>query len=153
MVKAGLIGGGSMLLLVLIAAMGISPLCAICVPLLGGTLAGYLTGVFEKPVVSAEAEKRGAIAGLIAAGIALPGNFLASVINAAFLQNPQYQPFHRLLGTPIVEPEFVWGVQIGLACLVGLVNIALSAGLGFAGGAIWSATRRNQAPVNGSPAL
>lgn len=151
MVKAGLLCGGGMMLFVLLAATGLSPVCALCVPLLGGTLAGYLTGVFERTTPSGEMSKRGALAGLIAGGIALPGNLIASIINAFVLQNPQYQPFHLLLGTPAVEPEIVWGMQVGLACLVGLINILLSAGLGFAGGAIWSSSHRN--PMLTPPAM
>ncbi len=137
-----------MFLLVLIAAIGLSPICALCVPLLGGTLAGYLTGVFEGAVRPSEVNKRGAFAGLIAGGIALPGNLIASIANSLLLQNPQYQPFHRLLGMPVIEPEVVWVAQLCLACMVGLMNLLFSAGLGFAGGAIWSSSHSDQPPLS-----
>lgn len=61
MVKSGLIVGGVMFLLVVLTAAGVSPLCALCVPLVTGLGAGYLTGVFEKPVEAGQAAKCGAI--------------------------------------------------------------------------------------------
>ena len=137
MLKAGLIAGAGMFLVVLILSAGVSPFCALCVPLAVGIVAGYLTGVFEKNPLNVIG--RGAGAGAIAGAIALVAQMAASVINAAVMQNPNYQ-LSRLLGTPAADSTTVWVLQLGLACVVGLVNIALTAGLGAVGGAIWKST-------------
>lgn len=143
MVKAGLISGGIMFLLVLIAASVISPLCALCVPLLSGLLAGYLTGTFEK--MPDTVVTRGAMAGAIAGGIGIVGQIGASIINAAVMQNPEMQ-INRVLGLPPVDAGTMWALQIGMAFCVGLINVGLTAGLGAGGGAIWKGTAGKAQP-------
>jgi len=138
MLKSGLISGAVMFLLVLIAAAGLTPLCALCVPLITGLLAGYLTGVFEKPAPD-QALLRGAGAGAIAGGMALVANVLAAIINAAILQNPQFQ-LNRLLGLPPADTTTVWIVQLGINFCIGLFNIVFTAALGVGGVAIWRST-------------
>lgn len=145
MVKSGLIVGAIMFLLVLVLAAVISPLCALCIPLLTGLGAGYLTGVFDKPISNGEAAKRGAGAGAIAAAIAILAQMIASVINSLVLQNPQYQ-LGRIWGAEAVDPAAVWALQILLALCVGLMNVGLTAAFGAGGGAIWfGASGKNQA--------
>jgi len=144
MVKAGLIVGVVMLVLVLIAGSVVSPLCALCVPLLTGLAAGYLTGVFEKN--PATVVGRGAGAGAIAGGVAVVGQIGASLINAAVLQNPANQ-LNQLFGLPATDPSLVWAMQIGMACVVGVVNVALTAGLAAAGAALWKSTSGAAAPA------
>lgn len=144
MVKSGLIVGAVMLVLVLFAGSVISPLCALCVPLLTGLAAGYLTGVFEKN--PATVVGRGAGAGGIAGAVAIVGQIGASLINAAVLQNPQNQ-LNQLFGVPATEPSLVWAMQIGMACVVGIVNVALTAGLAAAGAALWKSTSGAAAPA------
>jgi len=139
MLKAGLIAGGVAFILVLIGAAGISPFCALCVPLVSGLLAGYLTGVFDSPLVE-ERMKRGASAGAIAGGLALVAGLIAAIINAFVLQNPENQFVNELAGLPTTSPAVVWVAQIGVNFCVGLVNVALNAALGAGGIAIWSNT-------------
>lgn len=147
MLKSGLIIGAVMFLVVLLLAAGLSPLCALCVPLFTGLGAGYLTGVFEKPFSSAQAAQRGAMAGAIAGSLSLLAQMLASVINAFVLQNPQFQ-LTQWFGGQAVEPATVWTVQIAMAVCVGLLNIGLTAAFGAGGGAIWFSTAgKNQAPA------
>lgn len=150
MLKAGLIAGGVMFLLTLIAAI-VSPLCALCVPLVSGLLAGYLTGTFEK--LPDTAVTRGAMAGAIAGGIGIVGQIIASVINAAVMQNPQFQ-LNRALGLPASSPAMVWIGQIVMAFCVGLINVGLNAAFGAGGGAIWKGTAgKSQPPASpASPA-
>ncbi|MEW6086425.1 MAG: hypothetical protein AB1607_17710 [Chloroflexota bacterium] len=142
MVKAGLIAGGVMLVLVLIAAV-FSPFCALCIPLVAGLAAGYMTGTFEK--MPATTVKNGAIAGAIAGGLGLVGQMLASVINALVLQNPNNQ-INDLFGVPAADPSAVWIGQLGFACCIGLINIALTAGFGAGGGAIWNNSAGKSSP-------
>jgi MFS family permease len=133
MLKSGLMAGAAMFVIVLIAAI-FSPFCALCAPLVVGLGAGYLTGVFEKTPETVV--QRGAYAGAIAGGLGIVGQMIASVVNAVVLQNPNNQ-INPSLGLPIADPAMVWVGQLAVACCVGLVNVALSAGLGAGGGAIW----------------
>lgn len=142
MLKAGLIAGAVMFFSVLVAAL-LSPLCALCVPVLVGLGAGYMNGMFEKNAETAV--QRGAYAGAIAGGIGIVGQLIASVINAVVLQNPNNQ-INEALGLPIADPGMVWVSQLGVACCIGLVNVALSAGLGAGGGAIWKNTAGKTTP-------
>jgi len=149
MLKAGLISGSVAFVLVLIGAAGISPFCAICVPLLTGLLAGYLTGVFEQPSIG-ERMKRGASAGAIAGGLALFASMIAAVINAMFMQNPDNQ-INDLFGLPTVSPGMVWASQLVVNLCIGLVNVALNAALGAGGIAIWGSVAGNKEIVNIPP--
>ena len=142
MLKAGLIAGGVMFVFVLVAAI-FSPFCALCVPLLAGLGAGYLTGNFEK--TPATTVQRGAYAGAIAGGLGILGQLIASVVNGLVLQNPNNQ-INELFGLPAVDPTTVWMSQLGVACCIGLVNVALTAALGAGGGAIWNNTAGKSTP-------
>ena len=143
MLKAGLIAGAVMFVIVLGAAFLVSPLCALCVPLVIGLGAGYMTGVFEKS--PATTVQRGAYAGAIAGGLGIVGQVIASLINAVILQNPNNQ-VNELFGLPPSDPATIWMAQIGTACCIGLVNVALSAGFGAGGGAIWNNTAGKSTP-------
>ena len=149
MVKAGLISGVVMMVLVLVAAF-IAPMCALCVPLLVGLLAGYLNGVFEKSPETVV--QRGALAGLIAGGLGMAGQMCAAVINAAVLQDSSNQVINQYLNLPASDPTTVWAGQLIAALCIGLINIALSAGLGAGGGAIWKGTAgKTQPPAPDAP--
>ena len=138
MLKAGLISGAVAFLLVLVGSAGLSPFCALCVPLVTGLLAGYLTGTFEKPMPD-DAMKRGAGAGAIVGGIAMVASLIAALINSLVLQNPEVQP-GRLLGLPEASPTMVWIGQFGVNICIGLVNVGVNAALGIAGVSIWRNT-------------
>ena len=142
MLKSGLIAGAAMFVIVLIAAI-FSPFCALCAPLVVGLGAGYLTGVFEKTPETVV--QRGPYAGAIAGGLGIVGQMIASVVNAAVLQNPNNQ-INPALGLPIADPAMVWVGQLAVACCIGLVNVGLSAGLGAGGGAIWKNTAGKASP-------
>lgn len=137
MVKSGLIFGAVMFLLVLLAAAVISPFCALCVPLLAGLGAGYLAGVFDKPLSGGESAWRGAGAGAIAAVFGLAAQVLAAVINGLILQNPQFNPGRIFGGVPI-DPSLIWAGQIGIGICIGVLNIGITAAFGAGGAAIWS---------------
>ncbi len=134
MLKAGLIVGGVSLFLVLGVSSILSPLCAICVAIFAGLGAGYLAGMFERPYDSAASTKAGAGAGAVAGGLSIVGQLIASVINAISLQN---SGFTEMLGLPATDTTTLWVAQIGMALCMGLLNIAIMAGLGAAGSAIW----------------
>jgi uncharacterized BrkB/YihY/UPF0761 family membrane protein len=144
--KAAAIAGATMFAMVLVLSAGLSPLCAFCVPLLTGTLAGYLTGLWEKDAESVV--RRGATAGALAGGIAIAGQLIASLINAAVMQNPEYQ-LNQAFGVPATEPTLVWVLQLGMACFVGLVNVGLAAALGAVGGSLWRSLSNKPASPSG----
>ncbi|GAB4489867.1 MAG: hypothetical protein OHK0031_13460 [Anaerolineales bacterium] len=147
MVKSGLIFGAVMFLLVLGAAVVISPLCALCVPLLAGLGAGYLAGRFDQPLSSGAAMKRGAGAGAMAALFGLAAQVMAAIINGLVLQNPQFNPGRVFGGVPI-DSSLVWAGQIFAGLCVGLLNIGLTAAFGAGGAAIWWNTAgKNQPPA------
>jgi hypothetical protein len=139
MVKAGLISGAVMFVIVFASAFLISPLCALCAPWLIGLLAGYLTGVFEKPAAD-QANRRGATAGAIAGAIGIPGSMIAAVINAAVLQDPNNQVVSEMFDLPAASPAMVWAVQLGLSLCIGLLNTGFAALMGLAGASLWSNT-------------
>jgi hypothetical protein len=149
MLMAGLVSGGIAFVLVLIGAAGLSPFCALCVPLVTGLLAGYLTGVFEKPPAE-NRMNRGASAGAIAGVIALLAGMIAAVINALVLQNPQNQ-LNELFGLPESSAATIWVAQFGVNCCIGLLSVGLHAAFGAGGIAIWSNTAGKVSSVEVPP--
>lgn len=148
MLKSGLIVGAALFLLVLISASVVSPLCALCFPVFAGLGAGYLAGYFDKPAPEG-ALRRGALAGAISGGIAIFGQFVAALINAFVLQNPQFNP-GQLFGGQAIDPTVIWLAQLGGAMCIGLLNVALMAGFGALGGLLWknSAAKQSEAAVS-----
>ncbi len=140
MLKSGLIIGAVAFLSAAGAAAIVSPLCAVCVGVLLGLPAGYLAGVFDKPMDSGEALKFGAGAGAIAGVGGVIGQLVAAVINALVIGSTFLADFYEQVGLPPTDTSSVWMVQLTLACIVGLLNLALMAGLGAGGGAIWFQT-------------
>jgi hypothetical protein len=64
------------------------------------------------------------------------------------LQNPDNQ-LNELFGLPNVSAGTVWGVQLGINFCLGRGNVALNAGLGMGGIAIWGSTAGKN--VNAEP--
>ena len=144
MIKAGFIAGAVALVLVLASAATISPFCALCPGILVGLGAGYLAGIFDKPVDGKQGAKSGAIAGAIAGALGILGNIGAGVINAAVLAPSGNAAIMEMLGLPPADPTTIWIGQIAVACCIGLFNVALMAGLGAGGGALWFQFNRKQ---------
>lgn len=96
MIKSGLIFGAAGFVFVLAASAIVSPFCAICVALLLGLGAGYVASVFDKPATSQESLRGGAVAGAIAGGLSIIGQFGAAIVNVLVLQ--QSEGFMQLFG-------------------------------------------------------
>ena len=81
----------------------------------------------------------GEAAGAIAAAFAGLGSLIGGVINAAMLNPADLQSLGDALGVqlPNMDSTSIWTGQLGGACCVGLLNLALMAGLGAAGAALW----------------
>ena len=138
MLKSGIIFGIIGFVLVLGISVAVSPFCSLCVTILLGLGAGYVAGVFERPLDSSEAWKQGAGAGALAGGLVIFGQLIAGAINANFVVNdPNAQILNEMLGLPPAEPAMLWVGAAFAACCIGLVNVGILAGLGAAGGAIW----------------
>jgi hypothetical protein len=153
MIKSGLIIGVVTLLLVVVAAAGLSPLCAPCVAIILGLAAGYLAGVFDKPISSGDSAKKGAIAGGIAGVLGMLGNIIAGLINAVVLGSMgMMDSFNQILGLPSSDPATVWIGQIIAALCIGIINLVLMAGIGAGGGAIWyQITGKKRIPSGTAP--
>jgi hypothetical protein len=138
MVKSGLIFGAVSLVLVLGSTL-IHPLCAPCVGLFIGLVAGYGAGVFDKPINSGESIRKGGIAGAIAGALGFVGGFIGGVINGAVVNPSSVEVFTRLFGISnfnITQAE-IWIYQLVFAVCVGLFNVIWMAILGVVGGALW----------------
>ncbi|MDX9954259.1 MAG: hypothetical protein RBT75_09195 [Anaerolineae bacterium] len=140
MVKSGLIFGAVMLVAALGATL-ISPLCVSCLAIFVGLGAGYVAGVFDKPLVNQAALKSGALAGLIAGIGGFIGQAIGTVINASTMGPDQVMELLRQLGIDASQMGGAtvgyWGGLIGSALCGGTVAILLTAGLGAVGGILW----------------
>lgn len=160
MVKSGLIVGAASLVLILGTSL-IHQLCAPCMGFFLGLVAGFLAGVFDKPATVSESLKRGAIAGVIAAGFGLVGSLVGAVINSSLGNPADIEAFGKALGLSnyTVTQGEIWMYQVIFAACTGLINIVWMAILGLAGGAIWhqaigkkqsTTILPPQAPIQGS---
>ena len=144
MVKSGLIVGVVMLLLALGVSL-ISPFCSVCMAVLLGLGAGYLANVFDKPVDTQGVIARGAGAGAIAGALAIIGQVIAGLINSTLVSA---DVMNDLLGQNFLTQESLRLYQLGGAFCIGLLNIALMAGMGAAGALIWKQFQgQNTTPV------
>ncbi len=153
MIKSGLLFGAGMFLLVLLASVFASPFCALCVAVLMGLGAGYVAGAFDKPVSSPEATRKGAVAGAITGGMSILAQMLASVISAVLYQTNRSYYVSLCPNTQLPDPSAYWVIQLLMGCCLAVVNVALSAGLGVAGGAIWFSTsgKKHAPPAQPAP--
>ncbi len=139
MVKSGVIFGVVALVLVLGFSVLLTPFCAPCIGLFLGLGAGYVAGVFDKPINSTESIKKGAIAGAITGGIGFVGGLVAAIINASIMTPAMIQSFSRIFGLTnySVNQSQIWTYQLIYAILVGVFDIVLMGILGVTGGALW----------------
>jgi hypothetical protein len=119
----------------------LSPICVPCLAVFLGLGAGYLAGVFDKPVESSASGKSGAIAGVIGGVGALLGQGIGSVINASIVGPERAVELIRQLGVPTSSVGSIqsgyWGGLIGVTCCAGLLDVVFMAGLGALGGILW----------------
>ncbi|MEW6239311.1 MAG: hypothetical protein AB1564_00685 [Chloroflexota bacterium] len=139
MSKSGLI----MAAIALVLAIGgtvVSPLCTPCLVLFLGAGAGYLAGVFDKPVEKSAATKSGALAGLIGGVGALLGQVGGSIINGVMVGPQGTAQLLRQMGLPSTGGDTVsiyWISLILSTVCFGLLDLALMAGTGALGGMLW----------------
>ncbi len=137
MIKAGLILGAVMLVLGIGGSL-LSPLCVPCLAVIAGVGAGYLAGVFDKPLTSGGGAKVGAIAGAIGGAGALLGQIIGGILNSMLVDPQTVIDMLEQLGLPAAyDSSFVQLSQIGGGICFGLLDIVLMAGLGALGGILW----------------
>jgi len=137
--KSGLIFGAVALFLCVGAAL-LSPLCVPCLALFLGLGAGYLAGVFDKPADNGGASRAGAMGGLIAGVGALLGQMIGAGINGVIVGPENASRIIEQMGLPSGSGDFgtvYWFGLIGGGCCLGILDIALMAGLGALGGILW----------------
>lgn len=141
MVKSGLIVGAGSFVLALAAGAFVSPLCGLCIGLLGGLAAGYAAGVFDRPAESSSASKSGTGAGAIAGLGVLLGLTIAGVVNSFRFSPQEVADLMQVFGLPVSGDPTVYyaGLIAGPFC-TGLFNVALMAGVGALGGMLWHQT-------------
>lgn len=151
MVKAGLIGSLVGFIYMMSLTL-LSPFCTLCfTPVLGiGT--GYVAGWFDKPAKVESSLSRGTVAGILTGIGVLAGQILAAVVNGVLVTNSEQLP--RLMQDiglsdfVITNPNEYWQATLTVTSFCGIFNLALIAGLGALGGAIWFQTRRSTPPSN-----
>jgi len=152
MVKSGLIAAAVML----VVSVGITllfPICSPCLAIFFGVGAGYLACVFDKPIDNSQSAKAGAIAGAIGGGGSVVGQLIGGVLNAVIVGPEQAADLLEQFGLegPVGGPTYYLSA-IGTPVCIGLLNVALMAGLGALGGILWwqmSGKNRSQAPEEG----
>ena len=141
MKKSGVIVGGVSFLFSFGAAITISPICVPCLAILLGLLAGYLSGVFDKPGEQNRSVKAGALAGLLGGVGMLLGQISGAVLNSALVGPEGTARMLAQMGFPAGGPaqiaEYYWTVVVlSTACLV-VFDAALMSGFGALGGLLW----------------
>lgn len=138
MLKSGFIFGVVALLLAAGASL-LSPFCVpCCLALFLGLGAGFVAGVFDKPGDNGTATKSGALSGVIGGVGALVGQLIGAVINGALVGPEGAARILEQLGLP--SSGSAGGYWVGLfasGCCLGILDIALMAGLGALGGILW----------------
>lgn len=138
MIKAGLLG----LVIGFIYVMSItliSPFCTLCFTPLLGISVGYLANRFDHPLKFEASLGKGTIAGAMTGFGALLGQMLAAVVNGILVTNWEELPalFKEFGFTQFPNPDEYWQTTLMANSMCSLLNLALIAGLGAVGGAIW----------------
>lgn len=141
MKKSGLIAGIVALLFAFGAASVVSPVCVPCLAIPFGLMAGYLAGLFDKPVDQNRSIKIGTLAGLLGGIGILLGQIFGAVLNATLI-GPEgvarmLAQMGLFAGGPAQIAEFYWvGMVLSTACLV-VFDLAMMSGFGALGGLLW----------------
>src|SRR3990172_977637 len=121
MLKSGLIVGGVVLVLGVIAGATLTPLCIPCLAVLGGLGSGYLAGPFARPGDANAGARVGAGAGAIGGGGGLVGHLIAGGINAVLVGPQGASDILSQLGIPSSSnPTYYYAGAVGGAFCLGL---------------------------------
>lgn len=153
MVKSGLIFGAISFILVLGFSVLVTPFCAPCIGVFLGIAAGYVAGVYDKPISSGESIRKSGIAGLIAGALGFVGGLIGGIINGAVLNPSSVEAFTQFFGfnNINISQAQIWTYQLVFAVCIGLFNIVWMAILGIAGGALWYQIKGKNQPMTVLP--
>lgn len=141
-VKAGLIG----LAAGLIFGLGITlllPYCTPCAAIVIGLGVGFLACLWDKPLTGGSCAGVGAKAGLIAGIGHLVGQLIGMAINGILVGPEGAAETLKLLSeqldldTTVMDTTTYWVSMLVVNGGCGLLNIAITAGLGALGGLLW----------------
>lgn len=160
MVRSGLILGVVMLLVGGVLAF-LFPLCVPCLALVVGAGAGYLAGMWDKPLNNSLSIQRGAGAGAIAGVGALLGHVFGGLGAAALIGPEGSLEMLRQFGFDMGSAESVSGNPAIFyasatltGCCFGLFEVALMAALGAVGGILWwNMTGKNQGGMSAAQSM
>jgi hypothetical protein len=135
------------------------PLCVPCLALVVGAGAGYLTGLWDKPLNNSLSIQRGAGAGAIAGVGALLGHVFGGLGAAAFVGPEGAIDMMRQFGFDLgtteslsANPAIYYASAGFTGCCFGLFEVALMAALGAVGGILWwNMTGKNQGGMSAMP--
>lgn len=158
MVRSGLILAGVMLIVGGILAF-LFPLCVPCLALVAGAGAGYLAGMWDRPLNNNLSIQRGAGAGAIAGVGALFGHLFGGLGAAAFIGPEGSLEMLRQFGLDLgsaesvsANPAVFYASAMFTGCCFGLFEVALMAALGAVGGILWwNMTGKNQGGMSARP--
>ncbi len=139
MLRAGIIFGIIAFVLTLISSNGV---CAVCFAIILGLGAGYTAANSDRPLDSSESTRVGAGAGALAGGLMIPAQLIAAAIQAGGGELPGGSVTYELIGPAGAEPAVIWISQLLIGCCLGIITLAITAGAGVAGSALWFRRRR-----------
>ena len=143
MIRSGVIFGLIACVLTLLTG---NLICGICFLLLIGLAAGYTASRADRPLDNQGSLRAGAGAGALAGAIMLPAQLIRSLWEANRGYLPGGAALYESLGVSAPDQAVIWLAQIAVACCLGAFNLALLAGAGAAGGALWFQRRGGAAP-------
>lgn len=148
--RSGLLAG----VISFLANLGIGVIFPICGPVCGvvwGTGAGILSVIWtEEPEAKDSPARLGALAGLIAGIGAIAGLMLGVVIQFGALGGQQVsaeltRDLAREFGLPMSSGDALavqqWIGAIGMACCIGVINLAVMAGAGALAAQLFASSR------------
>jgi hypothetical protein len=147
MLKSGLIVG-AITTLIMLGTTLVLPLCTPCLAIFLGIAAGYLAGMFDKPLDNGSSAKKGAGAGGIGGIGSLVGVAIGQALNGLIVGPEGAANMLEQFGLQTSSsPVGYWFGVVGGAVCFGLLGVALMAGMGAVGGLLWwQVTGKNANP-------
>lgn len=142
MIRSGVIFGIVAFVMTLLTG---NLVCGTCFLLLIGLGAGFVANRADRPLENQGSLLAGAGAGALAGAFMLPAQLLRAIWAADRGVMPGGAALYEFLEVSPPDAAVIWVSQIAAACCLGLFNLALLAGAGAAGGALWF-QRRGGAP-------
>ena len=149
MIKSGWIGGVLGFIYMMTLTL-LSPFCTLCFTPFLGIGVGYLAGWFDKPEKVESSLSRGTVAGMMTGLGVVAGQMVATLVNGILVTNSEQLPnLMREIGLSdfvVTNSNEYWQATLTINSFCSLFNLALIAGLGAAGSALWFQRRKVNVP-------